>query len=149
MQGFFLTKEPLLKSLTSQPEAEAPAPGEQPEPVPWHTGGTTRLEEKTVHLHQQRVELYHQIQDLAAKKIDVASIARQIGVSRQTVYTYLQMKQLPARTRLPRKREKLLDPYKDYLVQRWNEGCRKSKTDVARNQKESIRRLRHRCWRLG
>jgi transposase len=131
MQGFFLTKEPLLKSLTSQPEAEAPAPGEQPEPVPWHTGGTTRLEEKSVHLHQQRVELYHQIQDLAAKKIDVASIARQIGVSRQTVYTYLQMKQPPARTRLPRKREKLLDPYKDYLVRRWNEGCRNSKPDVS------------------
>src|SRR6266487_3360522 len=126
MQGFFLTKQPLLKSLTSQPEAEAPAPGEQPEPVPWHTGGTTRLEEKSVHLHQQRVELYRQIQDLAAKKIDVASIARQIGVSRQTVYTYLQMKQPPARTRLHRQREKLLDPYKDYLVRRWNEGCRNS-----------------------
>src|SRR5260370_21533657 len=116
MQGFFLTKEPLLKSLTSQPEAEAPAPGEQPEPVPWHTGGTTRLEEKSVHLHQQRVELYHQIQDLAAKKIDVASIYRQLGVIRQTVYTYLQMKQPPARTRLPPKPAKLPDPYKDYLV---------------------------------
>ncbi len=126
LQVFFLTKEPLLKSLTSQPEAEAPSQGEQPEPVPWHTGGTTRWEEKSVHLHQQRVELYHQIQDLAAKRIDVASIARQIGVSRQTVYTYLKRKQPPARTRLPRTREKLLDPYKDYLVRRWNEGCRNS-----------------------
>jgi hypothetical protein len=36
------------------------------------------------------------------------------------------MKQPPARTRLPRKREKLLDSYKDYLVRRWNEGCRNS-----------------------
>jgi transposase len=82
------------------------------------------LEEKSVRLHQQRVELYHQIQDLAAKKVDVASIARQLGVSRQTVYTYLKMKQPPARTRIPREREKFLDPYKDYLVRRWNEGCR-------------------------
>src|SRR5205085_4101749 len=56
----------------------------------------------------------------------VASIARQIGVSRQTVYTYLQMKQPPARTRIHRQRKKLLDPYKDYLVRRWNEGCRNS-----------------------
>ena len=31
MQGFFLTKQPLLKSLTSQPEAQAPSEGEQPE----------------------------------------------------------------------------------------------------------------------
>lgn len=106
--------------------AEPSETASQSELVPWHTGATTRLEEKSVHLHQQRVELYHQIQDRAAKKIDVASIARQIGVSRQTVYTYLQMKQPPARTRIHRKREKLLDPYKDYLVQRWNEGCRNS-----------------------
>ena len=124
MQGFFLNKEDLLKSLIQESVSEPSEAANPAEPVPWHTGGTTRSEEKSVHLHQQRIELYHQIQDLAAKKIDVASIARQIGVSRQTVYTYLQMKQPPARTRLPRKREKLLDPYKDYLVRRWNEGCR-------------------------
>jgi transposase len=126
MQGFFLKKEELLKSLTQEPVAE-PSEVEKPgEPVPWHTGGTTRWEEKSVHLHQHRVELYHQIQDRAAKKIDVASIARQIGVSRQTVYTSLHMKQPPARTRIHRTRENLLDPYKDYLVRRWNEGCRNS-----------------------
>ncbi len=126
MQGFFLNKEDLLKSLIQESVSEPSEAANPAEPVPWHTGGTTRSEEKSVHLHQQRVALYHQIQDLAAKKIDVASIARQIGVSRQTVYAYLQMKQPPARTRLPRKREKLLDPYKDYLVRRWNEGCRNS-----------------------
>ena len=89
MQGFFLGKQPLLKSLTQKSASgpsEAASPGES---IPWHTGGTTRLEEKSQRLHQQRVELYHQIQDRAAKKIDVATIARQIGVSRQTVYTYL------------------------------------------------------------
>jgi transposase len=85
---------------------------------------TKRNEEKSQRLHQQRVELYHQIQDLAAKKIDVANIARQIGVSRQTVYTYLQMKQPPERTRIHLGGKRLIDPYKDYLVGRWNEGCR-------------------------
>ncbi len=44
MQGFFLTKEPLLKSLTSQPEAETPSEGKQPEPTAWHTGMTKRTE---------------------------------------------------------------------------------------------------------
>lgn len=33
MQGFFLTKQPLLKSLTSKPEAEAPSEDSQPEPL--------------------------------------------------------------------------------------------------------------------
>ena len=124
MQGFFLTKQPLLKSLTSQPEAKAPSESEQPELAPWHTGMTKHTEEKSQCLHQQRVELYHQIHDLAAKKIDVANMARQLGVSRQTIYNYLQMKQPPERTRINLGGRRLIDPYKDYLIQRWNEGCR-------------------------
>ncbi|MDQ2904329.1 MAG: ISL3 family transposase [Chloroflexota bacterium] len=124
MQGFFLTKQPLLKSLTSQLEAEALSEIAQSELVPWHTGTTKCLEEKSLLLLQQRVELYHQIHDLAAKKVDVANIARQIGVSRQTVYNYLQMKQPPERTRIYQGGKRLIDPYKDYLARRWNEGCR-------------------------
>src|SRR6266576_318715 len=53
MQGFFLSKEPLLKSLTSQPKAEAPP--EESQPIAWHTGMTKRLEEKSLALHQERV----------------------------------------------------------------------------------------------
>jgi transposase len=124
MQGFFLTKQPLLKSLKSLPQAGAPASGSQPEPPPWHTGMTKRSEEKSLALHQERVERYHQIHDLAAKKVDVANIARQVGVSRQTVYDNLQMKQPPERTRIHRGGKKVIDAYKDYLVHRWNEGCR-------------------------
>jgi transposase len=135
MQGFFLTKQPLLKALTSQPEAEAPAGGEQPEPAPWYTGMTKRSEEKSQRLHQQRVELYHQIHALAAKKVDVANMARQLQVSRQTIYNYLQMKQPPERTRINQEGQRLIDPYKDYLLQRWNEGCR-SAQQMYREMKE-------------
>ncbi len=124
MQGFFLTKEPLLKALTKQPQAETPSEGKQPEPAPWHTGMTKRTEEKSQRLHQQRVELYHQIHDLAAKKVDVANMARQLKVSRQTIYTYLRMQQPPERTRINQGGRRLIDPYKDYLISRWNEGCR-------------------------
>jgi transposase len=123
MQCFFLTKDPLLKSLKSQPKAGAPLE-ESPPLAPWHTGMTKRSEEKSQALHQERVERYHQIHDLAAKKVDVANIARQVGVSRQTVYTYLQMKQPPERTRIAQEGKRVIDPYKDYLLQRWNQGCR-------------------------
>lgn len=34
------------------------------------------------------------------------------------------MKQPPERTRIHRQYKPLIDPYKDYLVKRWNEGCR-------------------------
>src|SRR6266702_836189 len=124
MQGFFLTKQPLLKALTSQPEAEAPSGGEQPEPAPWYTGMTKRTEEKSQRLHQQRVELYHQIHGLAAKKVDVANMARQLRGSRQTISNSLQMKQPPERTRINQEGQRLIDPSKDDLIQRWNEGWR-------------------------
>src|SRR5436190_49940 len=123
MQGFFLTKDPLLKSLTSQPKADA-SPEKSPPLAPWHTGMTKRSEEKSKALHQERVERYHQIHDLAAKKVDVANIARQVGVSRRTVYANLQMKQPPERTRIAHGGKRVIDPYKDYLIQRWNQGCR-------------------------
>src|SRR6266851_2492464 len=124
MQSFFLSKQSLLKSLIQQSAAEAPPEAKPPELAPWHSGMTKRQEEKSQRLHQQRVELYHQIQDLAAKKIDVATIARKLGVSRQTVYTYLQMRQPPERTRIHQGGKRLIDSYKEYLVGRWNEGCR-------------------------
>ena len=122
MQSFFLTKQPLLKALTQTP-TQGPTVEALP-PVPWHTGMTERQEEKSETLHQERVDLYHTIHDLHAKKVDPANIARQVGVSRQSVYTYLHMQQPPERTRIHRGRKPLIDPYKEYLIQRWNEGCR-------------------------
>ena len=34
------------------------------------------------------------------------------------------MKEPPARTRIHRQSKPLIDPFKDYRIQRWNEGCR-------------------------
>ena len=45
-------------------------------------------------------------------------------MSRQSVYSYLKMTQPPARTRIHRQYKPLIDPYKEYLIKRWNEGCR-------------------------
>ena len=85
---------------------------------------TKRQEGKSVQYHQERVERYHTIHELYAKKVDVANIARQVGLSRQGVYDYLQMKQPPERTRIYRPGGSQLEPYKDSLIRRWNEGCR-------------------------
>jgi transposase len=56
--------------------------------------------------------------------VDVATIARQVGLSRQGVYNYLQMKQPPERTRIHQPGGSNLEPYKESLIRRWNEGCR-------------------------
>lgn len=86
-------------------------------------------------LHQERVERYHKVHDLSAKKVDPANIARQVGISRQSVYAYLKMKEPPARTRIHRQYKPLIDPYKEYLIKRWNEGCRNAQ-QVYRKIKE-------------
>lgn len=57
--------------------------------TPWHRGMSRRQEEKSHLFHQEQVERYQKIHGLSAKKIEPATIARQLGLSRQTVYNYL------------------------------------------------------------
>lgn len=49
-----------------------------------------------------------------------------MGVSRQSVYRYLQMNEPPRRRQPQSTRKKLISPYQPYLVKRWNEGVRNS-----------------------
>ena len=124
MQNFFLRKPSQLKAAAQIQPAPASSAEEVPSALPWYTGQSKRQEEKSQQYHQERVERYHKIHDLAAKQVDVANIARQVGLSRQGVYNYLQMKQPPERTRIHQPGGSHLEPYKEYLIRRWNEGCR-------------------------
>jgi len=123
MKGFFLNKQAQLKALVQKP-AEDLSEEEAKQLAPWQTSMRKHLEAKSLQLHQERVTRYQQIHDLSAKKVDVVTIARRVGVSRQCVYEYLRMQQPPERTHIPPSRQPMLEPYKDYLVRRWNEGCR-------------------------
>src|SRR5712692_2428047 len=58
-----------------------------------------------------------------------------MGLSRQAVYNYLKMEQPPERTRINQQRKPLIEPYKEYLIKRWNEGCRNAQL-VYRELKE-------------
>lgn len=124
MQTFFLRKQPQLKAATQIQEAPSSSTEEAVSVLPWYTGQSKRQEEKSQQYHQERVERYHTIHDLAAKQVDVASIAQKVGLSRQGVYNYLRMQQPPERTRIHQPGRSNLDPYKEYLITRWNEGCR-------------------------
>jgi hypothetical protein len=134
MKGFFLNKQAQLKALVQKP-SEVIAEEEAAELSPWYAGMNKRQEEKSERIHQEQVQRYHQIHDLAAKKVDTANIARQVGVSRRTVYYYLKMTEPPPRTRINRQERSRIAPYKEYLIQRWNEGCRNAQ-QVHRELKE-------------
>ena len=74
------------------------------------------------HRHARLVEQYEAIQRLQQAGADVAHIARTVGVSRRTVYRYRALFEPPS-PKQPHRRRRVLDPYEDYLLKRWNEGC--------------------------
>lgn len=138
LEGFFLHKKSLLQAALSDP---APAAPERPA-QPWQTGRTLREEAASQARNLERVERYHRIHELHAKQVDIANIARQVGASRRTVYYYLKMAQPPERKQYRRTHPHALDPYKPYLLHRWNEGCRNAhqmwREIVAQGYRESV-----------
>jgi transposase len=74
--------------------------------------------------HARRALLYHQIQQLHAQHMEITAIARQVQVSRPTVYRYLAMPQPPERQRSRHCGQPLVAPFTPYLRRRWNAGCR-------------------------
>jgi transposase len=129
LEDFFLNKRTALKDAVHDPES-LPSPLEEQRPVRlWHKGVTKKQEEKSLQLHQERVERYHKVHDLHSKKADVAAIARELGMARRTVYHYLKMEQPPERMRIMNRKDppKKVAPYQEYLLRRWNEGCRNAR----------------------
>jgi transposase len=58
--------------------------------------------------------------------VPLATIARQLGISRPTVYAYLRRDTPPA-PRSPQRSRQVLQPYMPYLIRRWREGISHSR----------------------
>ena len=106
------------------------------------TGGLTKTPEKAGEIrvlrqrHRGRTEvaardgrwartlaLHDQIHRLHQAGQTICAIAQQLKWSRTTVYRYLSMSALPERS-AGLQRTSILDPFVDYLGQRWLAGCR-------------------------
>lgn len=121
-------------AATAQQQSAAPSPLD----TPADRMAATNQERRPQHwqqeqdaISQQRLEqrqaAYAQVHDLHAQGTPVAEIARQVGISRKTVYAYLQQEQPPTRRVQQRRRtDRVLAPYEAYLRQRWQEGCHNS-----------------------
>ena len=81
-----------------------------------------RLETEQQQRHAAWVTTYNAIHMLHAQGTSVAAIARQLGISRPTVYAYLRRVTPPARRHLQRSGQ-VVKPYMPYLLRRWREGC--------------------------
>jgi len=76
-----------------------------------------------VERQQRRKALHAQIHQMHQDGTAIRAIARQLSKSPMTIYKYLAMPEFPqlvARKRRP----SILDPFRDYLRQRWETGCR-------------------------
>jgi transposase len=84
------------------------------------------FQSKVERMQQQRQERrqarYDQVHALLEAGVSLRTIARELRLSRGTVRKYARAVAAP--TLQPRaKRASLLDPYKAYLIERWNAGC--------------------------
>jgi transposase len=68
---------------------------------------------------RQRQLHYEQVRALRAEGWTLSAIARHLGIRRQTVSTYCHSTTFPDRSRTTK-----LDPFKAYILQRWNSGFR-------------------------
>jgi transposase len=75
----------------------------------------------------KRVARYQDVRTLFEQGLSQRAIARKLKLSRATVGKFVQAEQYPERYQSKEgARRSLLDPYKGYLLQRWQQGCRNS-----------------------
>ena len=72
---------------------------------------------------EQARELFQPIHTLSKKGMKNARIARTLGIHRHTVEKYLAFKAPPERRHFTKK-VSALAPYEDYILKRWEQGCR-------------------------
>jgi transposase len=134
LENFLLTKRTELKMATLEettpddPETSVTAvkeirvaTTEIPDKRPYeHIEGPARKR------HERLVEQWKDIRRLHLAGAKVKDISAWTGTSRSTVYRYRELAEPPPRPVHGRKRS-VLDPWKPYLVTRWNEGCHNAK----------------------
>lgn len=105
-----------LSSVIS-PESTTVVPVLPPQPLP--------KEQRIAEQRRARREAdYKRVWELHHQGWLVPAIARQVGIGRTTVFRYLRSSTFPERQgRRDCGRSRLLDPYKDYVLERWNDGC--------------------------
>ncbi len=81
-------------------------------------------QEKTVQRRARRVECHQQVWALRQQGWPGHAIAAHLGIGKSTVFRYLRTATLPERTRRADRGRSILNPYKPYLLERWNAGCR-------------------------
>lgn len=110
-------------SHAEKPNAEATRKAAE---LPDASAKLTKAEKRKLEGQARRQERYDAVKELHGQGLYIAEIARLLNMDWKTVSKYIQADECPLypgkRARRPRK----LDPYKEYITQRWQSGCHSS-----------------------
>jgi transposase len=128
VEAFLVTKRPVLQAAAVR-TAQLLASTVAPVPAMRTYAGQrqcsqTRQQQREVEQrrrHAPWVTTYEAIHTLSAQGVSITAIARQLGISRPTVYAYLR-RGTPPTPRSPQRSGQVLRPYRSYLIRRWREG---------------------------
>ena len=90
-------------------------------PVPPPPQAKATIEQAELH-RRNRVDKYEQVHALNQQGWTKVDIARKLGISERTVFRFLQSATFPERKGRSDRGRSLLAPYKQYLLERWNNG---------------------------
>jgi transposase len=124
--------EAMRQATIRQADGSMAVPVPSPPPAPM-------AQELATQRRQRRLATYEQVWALHRQGWSGEAIARQLGMGRTTVFRYLHAPTFPERKGRADRGKSILNAYKDYLVQRWNAGCRDARQLWAE--------LRHRGYR--
>jgi transposase len=74
----------------------------------------------------RRLAIYEQVWTLHRQGYTGYAIARQLRIGKSTVFRYLRSATFPERQGRSDRGRSVLDPYKPYVLSRWNAGCREA-----------------------
>src|SRR5437667_271698 len=75
----------------------------------------------------KRYARYEDVRRLAGQGVSIREIARRLKLSRETIRRFLRAEEFPEMASARRgQRGSILNPYKAYIFQRWQQGCRNS-----------------------
>jgi len=117
-------------ALRAVSEALSRTPIVQPDghiamPVPSSTP-TPQAQTQAAQRRARRLAHYAKVWLLHRQGWSNRAIARQLGIGRMTVVRYLQAPTFPERKGCSDTGKSVLTPYKEYILKRWNAGCREA-----------------------
>ena len=108
---------PDITQVAADPGRPAPAPGPPAEPDGFRD--SRGQQRRLVARHRER---YAAVQALRADGCSIREIARRLGLARNTVLKFAQAASIDELLAKATTRPSVLDPFKPYLGQRWNDG---------------------------